>query len=132
MATASTFELFLRLALSLGVVIGLMVLLSAVLRRRGLQLGGTRRPNAGVRVEVLARRGLGRSASIAVVRAAGKSMVLGVTDASITLLAEPDLDEIDLDDTEPQWTGLPGGAARPGTTWKALLESLREKTTRRS
>lgn len=131
MASASTFELLLRLALSLGVVIGLMVLLAAGLRRRGLQLG-TGRPAPGVRVEVLARRGLGRSASIAVVRAAGKSMVLGVTDAAITMLAEADLDEIDLDESGPQWTGPAGGGTSPGSTWKALLETLRERTTRRS
>lgn len=130
MSGTSTIELFARLAVSLAVVIGLMVGLSALLRRRGMPMG-TRRAAPVARVDILARRALGRNASIAVVRAGGKSMVLGVTEASITMLAEAEIDEIDLETTETQWTGLPAGAPRPGTAWKAMLETLRERTVRK-
>jgi flagellar protein FliO/FliZ len=134
---ASVAGLFLRLLLSLAVVIGLMVGIAALLKRRGF--GGfspaARRAPAAAQVEVVARKSLGRNASIAVVRAGGKSMVLGVTEANVTMLTETDIDEFDFDfdDDEPaQRTGLPVGLAGPATPWKTMLEGLRDKTVRRT
>ena len=46
-------------------------------------------------IEVVARRGLGRNVSIAVVRAGGKALVLGMTDSSVRVLAEADPDSIE-------------------------------------
>ena len=81
----------------------------------------------------LARQPFGKTASIAVIRAAGKALVLGVTDTSVTVLAEADPDALDVDLTgsEAQWTAPPGGGTRPGQPWKTLLEQLRERTIRR-
>jgi flagellar biosynthetic protein FliO len=135
---ASVAGLFFRLALSLTVVIGLMVGIAAVLRRRGF--GGfapAMRKSQGVanQVEVLARKPLGRNASIAVVRAGNKSMVLGVTESHVTMLAEAELDdieEIELQAAPAQRTGPPIAALNGGApTWKTMLESLRDKTVRR-
>ena len=128
MSTAATLALFARLLVSLGVVIGLMWFAARVIRRRGL-VGPNRRP--GVQVELIARRTLGRNASIAIVRAAGQGMVVGVTDNQVTKLADADLSEIDLDNAEGQWTAAPTGPVGPMPSWKAMLEQLRDRTARR-
>jgi flagellar biosynthetic protein FliO len=130
MSNASTLELFARLALSLGVVIALMWAVAAVLRRRGF--GAPVRPGAarGGHIELLARRSLGRNASIAVVRAGGRDLVLGITDHQVTKLDDADVDDVDLG-TAGQWTGGGQGPVAPGSAWKAMLEHVRERTIRR-
>lgn len=128
--------LLFRLVLSLTVVIGLMVGIAAVLKRRGF--GGfsptvRRSQGASAQVEVLVRKPLGRNASIAVVRAGSKSMVLGVTDTHVTMLTETELDELEMDEPMPaQRTGLPAALDGAAPTWKTMLEGLRDKTVRRS
>lgn len=133
--------LLVRFVFAMAVVLGLMVLAGKVVRSRGLL--GPRR-NGRATIEVVARQAFGKSASVAVVRAAGKALVLGVTDQSVTVLAEADPDALDIDLTasaasgtptasgsEAQWTAPSGGEARPGQPWKTLLEQLRERTVRR-
>jgi flagellar protein FliO/FliZ len=97
-------------------------------------MGGTARNRRPLPIELLARQGLGRASSVAVVRTSGKVLVLGVTEANISLLAEVDPDSVDIDGPEADWTAPPGGGpmVRPGQTWKALIESARERTVRRS
>ena len=88
-------------------------------------------------IEILGRKGLGRNAQIAVVRAAGSTYVLGITEQHITLLGEGELpaapEAVDLDSTEDRRTGssstAPGGAV---TAWTTMLESMRDRTVRRS
>jgi len=131
-ADASVFELFARLVLALVVVIGLMMLFARVLRKRGIDLTAGRRAGAAHQVELLGRRVLNRNASVAVIRAGGRTLVVGVTDQHVTMLAEADPAASDL--KEAQWTELPvaaGVSAQPGSAWKTVLETLREKTVRR-
>jgi flagellar protein FliO/FliZ len=139
---ASVFELFSRLVIALAIVIGLMILCARVLKKRGVDLTSGGRRNAGPRqtVDVLARRVLTRNASVAVVRAGGKTLVLGVTDQQVTMLTEGAVGGDGDGDGEPivyeeaQWTELPvaaGVGARGGSPWKMALESLRERTVRR-
>jgi flagellar biosynthetic protein FliO len=133
--------LIVRFVVSLAVVIGLMVLLAAALRKRGIVVGppgsGGRRATQGVQVEVLARRALGRSAQVAVVRAAGRTLVLGVTDHQVTMLTETQIDEVDLEamqamTAEGQRTAFPGGpSGRSGPAWKMMLDGMRDRTVRR-
>ena len=74
MSTAATLALFARLLVSLGVVIGLMWLAARVVRRRGIGGVGGAEPAAGrARSTSIARRTLGRNASIAVVRAGNQA-----------------------------------------------------------
>ena len=131
MSSGATLALFARLIISLGFVIGLMWFAARVVRRRGL--GGAssaaRRPD--VSVDVLARRTLGRNASIAVVRTGNQAMVIGVTDHMVTKLADTDLDAIERVQLESQWTAAPQGPPGPTPSWKAMLEQLRETTARR-
>jgi flagellar protein FliO/FliZ len=137
MSNASTLALFARLLVSLAVVIGLMWGASAVLRRRGIGTSSTRRSGSGLQVELLARRSMGRNVSIAVVKVADQAMVVGITDHQVTTLAHAELEELDI--TTPgvtpialgaQRTAVPTGSTAPPTTWKAMLEQLRDRTVR--
>ena len=129
MSTASTLGLFARLIASLGVVIGLMWFAARVVRKRGFGSPNNRQP--GVYIDVVARKTLSRNASIAVVRAAGKGLIVGVTDQQVTLISDADLAEIDLENAASQWTASPQGPDGPTPSWKAMLEQLRDRTARR-
>ena len=140
MSTTSTFALFARLIFSMGIVLGLMWIAARVLQRKGLGPVAKRQARA-VDLELLARKNVGRHASIAVVRAAGQAMVVGITEHEITKLADADLMAIDLEaeaevaaasEAASQGTAAPQqGFATPGQAWKAMLEHVREKTVRR-
>ena len=120
-----------RLVLSMGVVLLVMALAAKVARNRNF--GGMRTRGKTTKIEVLARQPFGKSASVAVVMAGGKALVLGVTDQSVSVLAEADPSSIEIEPepeahrTAPLWNG----AGRSGLTWKALIEQLRERSTRR-
>ena len=142
MNTASTLGLFARLIFSLAIVIGLMWVAANQLRKRGYgSVGGGRRPGAGVQVELLARRSMGRNSSIVVVRVGDRSMVVGVTDHQINKLDDVDIAEIDLESAN--WTATPAlpapasassSSANSGehsSAWKTMLDQMRTRTTRR-
>ena len=132
----SLVALLIRVVVSLGVVLAVMAGAAAVLRRSGVvttagpgRRGGRRRPAP---VEVVARHGLSRGASLAVVRLGGRALVLGVTEHRVSLLTEVDPAELD---SVPD--DIAAGPAGPGTgagvlPWKVALEQLRERTVRRS
>jgi flagellar protein FliO/FliZ len=130
MSSGATLALFARLIVSLGFVIGLMWFAARVVRRRGF--GGVASPNRkpGVYVDVLARRTLGRNASIAIVRAGNQAMVIGVTDHMVTKLADTDLGEIELESAVSQWTAPSQGPPGPSPSWKAMLNQMRDRTAR--
>ena len=120
-----------RLAVSLAVVFGLMVLAGRVLRRRGL--GSATGTGATSRIEVLARQGLRRTSSVQLVRVGGRTLVLGVTDAAVSVLGEADplLLEAELAlSPAASLTGAPAAAQPPG--WGAVVEFLKERTVRSS
>ncbi len=129
MASASTLMLFVRLILSLAVVIGLMWIAANVLRKRGFAGVASRRGPRGPELELLARRPLGRNASIAVVRVGDHSLVVGVTDHQVTKLGDVEIGEIDLGE-DNTWT-VSSGANGPATAWKTMLEQMRNRTARR-
>src|SRR3954468_23427528 len=111
-----------RFVLAMGVVLGLMVLAGKVARNRGLVSG---RRGGRATIEVLARQPFGKNASVAVVMAGGRALVLGVTDTSVTVLAEADPEAIEIEaGPEAHRTAPPGGAVRPGLTWKVWFEQL--------
>jgi flagellar biogenesis protein FliO len=130
--TATTLGLFVRLLFSLAVVIGIMWMAATVIRRRGFApMSGARgRGGRGVQVEVLARRGFNRNASIAVVRVGDRSMVVGVTDHYITKLDDVDIETIELNEASTTWT-VPPGVPVPTSPWKTMLDQMRAKTVRR-
>lgn len=98
MSGTSAFGALLRVGLSLAVVTAMVWLAGRLALRRGAV-----RPT-GVAMSVLARRSLGRRASLVVVEAAGRHLLVGVTEQHISLVAE--LDPVDVAETE--------GAEGPG------------------
>ncbi|GAA4711996.1 hypothetical protein GCM10025782_05130 [Pedococcus ginsenosidimutans] len=78
----------LRLLVSLGAVLALLVVLARYAAKRGL--GGARTGRGTVSVDVLSRRPLGKSSSVQVVQVGSRVMVLGVTERSVSVLTELD------------------------------------------
>ena len=134
----SLVALLVRVVVSLGVVLAVMAGAAAVLRRSGV-VGTAMSGKRGLRrrtvpLEVVARHGLSRSSSVAVVRLGGRALVLGVTEHQVSLLTEIDPTELDAP-SEPD--DVAAGPAGPGIgagplPWKVALEQLRERTVRRS
>jgi flagellar biogenesis protein FliO len=137
-----------RLVVSLAVVLLLLVVLARYLNKRQLGGGravarpGRRKPLADV--EVLSRHGLSRGSSLAVVRAGGRLLLVGVTETSVTVLRELDeqpeeptpspLQDVPRDVLQDNPTGLlqdlPAGTPVRSATG-SFVEALREWTTRR-
>jgi hypothetical protein len=116
-------------------------------RRRVRRPRAARRRN---RLEVLARQPLGKTASVAVVRVAGRTLLIGVTDTAVQLLSEVDaaaFDEPDYQvDAPEELTAFSEVHARqlhiPEATTSvttaapaagvSVLDLLRERTVRRA
>ena len=129
MASASTLMLFVRLIMSLGVVIGLMWIAANVLRKRGIAgTTSSKRSARGPEVELVARKPLGRNASIVVVRVGERSMLVGVTDHQVTNLGDVEFADIELYE-DNTWT-VSSGASGPASAWKTMLEQMRNRTVR--
>ena len=141
------FELVLRIGFSLLVVMLLMWAAARLVRR---PLSASRAHGA---LAVLNRQQLTRGAAVTVVRVADRAMILGVTDAHISLLGEADIadfedhphehrDHVDLEPDDPSGA-LPGmhPAAAPEIRldrsllsprmWTSTLDFLRDRTSRR-
>jgi flagellar protein FliO/FliZ len=122
----SFIALLARLAISLAVVFGLMFLAGRLLRRRGLAPASAGK--ATTRIDVLARQGLGRSSSVQLVRVGGRTLVLGVTDAAVSVLAEADPLLL-----EAEQALTPAEASTPQPPgWHSLVELLKDRTARSS
>jgi flagellar biogenesis protein FliO len=124
--------LFGRTLLALCVVLFLVWALSR-LARRG-QAGGYAK-RVGVpdrtRLEVLGRKSLSRTASVAIVRVGKRDLVVGVTPQSVTLISELPVSELEpagelLVDTP--WTAE---SRQTPMAWDATISKLRELTVRR-
>jgi flagellar biogenesis protein FliO len=137
-----------RMVLALGLVLGLLWLFSKFGRGRQGKGRGRWMPRGDEgKIEVMDRRSLGRHSSIAVVRAAGRIVVIGQTPQQISVLldAHPDanlrsdetraMEVSELDESSRvDAMVLPGLAAPHGAdapkAWDAFLERLRELTVR--
>ncbi len=131
----SLVALLVRVVVSLGVVLAVMAGAAAVLRRSGVTgtaVSGRRGLRRTPPVQVIARHGLSRGASVTVIRLGGRALVLGVTEHRVSLLTEIDPAEFDGSDDEnlagPAGPGIGSGSS----PWKVALEQLRERTVRRS
>lgn len=111
MTDGSTVALLLRMAVSLAVVLAVIVWAARVLhRRQGGLLGRVQRE---VPVTVLARQSLSRHAGLSVVEVGPRILVLGVTDAEVSLLTTLDPSE------------LTGAIAAPAAPAASFAEALR-------
>lgn len=135
MNEVSVGELFVRLVLSLGVVVAVMAAAAWALKRMsagGLATGGRARTGRPVRIEVIARASLGRRSSVAIIRTGERGLVLGITDNHVTLLAETSADELMIPEAPRTVSPLDGEDAVVTPPWRSLTETLRERTVRRS
>lgn len=124
MEDLSVLSLLGRLIVSLGIVLALMAVLAKVLRNRvmpGMGRTAVRRDA----LQVLARQPLSRSASVVVVRAADRTLVLGVSDHGVRLLAEVDALSLEVDERED------ATPITPDPSWRGFLDALRERSVRR-
>ena len=138
MSDGSGVLLFLRVGTSLAIVLGLIWVAARVARRRI-------RPGSpdGVAIGVVSRRSLGRRTSLVVVDAGGRSLLVGVTDHQVNLVADvtpvpgsgttdesaPAVADGTVDDTADALDlRVEPADARSGS----LVETLRELTVRRA
>lgn len=148
----------LRMVVSLAIVLALMYIAARLLQRtRG---GAPARPSqrrftalassvkktkAGRRaarrraqLDVIARQPLGKSASVAVVRVGDRTMLIGVTDASVQLLSEVDAALFSEEETTAELAELASAAPAPASpaasarTTVSVMDLLRERTVRRA
>ena len=132
MVDGSLVGTLLRLVVSLAVVLLLLVFLARYLNHRqggtgrGVALPGRRKPAAPV--EVLSRHGLSRGSSLAVVRAGGQLLLVGITETSVSVLRE--LEE-EPEPVDPPQDVPAAPVAGPAGSLGSVVELLREWTTRR-
>ncbi|MGU3408819.1 FliO/MopB family protein [Microbacterium sp. M1A1_1b] len=81
-----TLVIALRVALSLGVVLALMWVLHRRVSKGQFGAGKKTRGRRSASVEVVGRQGIGGKASVVVVDVEGERLVLGVTEAGVSLL----------------------------------------------
>lgn len=136
----SVVEVLIRLVASLAMVVAIILVFAKVLRNRGgLRFG---RSGTAPKLDVLDRTAVSRNASVAVVRVGGRGLIVGITENSVTLLAEaPELidryEQEEAERTAPpvermelEWPDATSSA--PESTRMNFFEALREATVRRS
>jgi len=149
----------LRMVVSLAIVLALMYIAARLLQRtRG---GAPVRPKSGrftalassvkktkvgrraarrrAQLDVIARQPLGKSASVAVVRVGDRTMLIGVTDASVQLLSEVDAALFNEEESTAELAELAGAPtvstpalAASARTTVSVMDLLRERTVRRA
>ena len=117
---------FLWLLVSVLLVIGLAYWFTRYVAGRGL-LGPTQ---SGRRMEVLGQLALGRDQKLVLIQAGGRCLLLGVSSASITLLAELTEEEA------AAWRETPEGKTEGGTApgaagFREALQKMMEQRGRR-
>jgi flagellar protein FliO/FliZ len=118
--------LVIRLAFSLAVVVGLLILLARLGARKF-------RGSAGSLVRVVHRQPLSRTSAVAVVTVGTRVLVLGTTEQQVSVLTELDPDELEFelpaeDETDEDGTTPPAIAALSGSvlsaqTWKQAYKA---------
>lgn len=137
-------ELFVRMLISLAVVLGIVLVAYAIIKRRrgvGAALGAPRsliarsgRARTGGRngLRVLGRTGVARTSSVVAIQFADRVLLIGGNDqAAPTLLAEIDLEGWEAATQAPVDPIIGGRAGSAGTAPSGLLDALRQATTRR-
>ena len=137
---SETLVLTVRVAVSLALVLGLLWFLSR-------RLGGAGSAPRRLPITVLGRQSLGRRSGVAVVDVAGRTLVLGISDASVRLLTELDIDLFEEpEDDESPTEGVEGprshrdlkdgrpsplsGSVLAPQTWRTSWEALRGRIAR--
>lgn len=123
----------LRAVISLALVLALLIWCMRVLARRGGFTPSAR--SVPVDVELLGRKQLSRAASVQVVKVAGRVLVLGVTEAQVSVLSHLSPGDVAADEdlegnaTGPHAPTVSTGATTGSTvaTTPALIDALRRQ-----
>lgn len=127
----SATSLFLQLMLGLAVVLGLIWVVSRVVRGR---MGSTMGKRRLAPLAVLGRQPLGKGVQIAIVKAGAETYLLGVTAHQVTRLAryQPDPAEVEpSSDDLPSAGSPPVGVAPTAFRLQSTIRQLQERTIRR-
>jgi flagellar biogenesis protein FliO len=149
--TVSAGSLLLQLVVGLGVILGIIALVSRLLRGRFTPGRAMARSKSAL--TVLGKQTLGKGVSVALVQVAGRAYVIGVTPHGVSRVGEIDPDELEEhhpaeparrpfrlmsgpqlssgEDTDPVLATTTSGKA-PAPTWTSAIEHLRELTVRRA
>ena len=145
-ATASTVSvagLLMQLVVGLGVVLGIIWVATRVMRGR---MRGSSTPRRAGAITVVARQGLGKGVSLAVIRVGDRPFLVGATPHSVHKIEELDPSDLAGHSAEPAPDGevprLDRGSAqisslvarrnRSEPNWLAAVEQLRQMTVRRT
>lgn len=127
----SATSLFLQLMLGLAVVLGIIWVVSRVLRGR---VGATMVKRRSAPLAVLGRQPLGKGVQIAIVKAGAETYLLGVTAHQVTRLARFRPDPADPDgssDDLPAAGDPPVGTAPAAFRLQSTLREWQERSVRR-
>ena len=133
-------SLLIQMVIGLAVIIGLIKVVSRVVQGKGGRALSHARRQGGV--SVLGRQSLGKGVQVAVVSAARRTYLIGVTQRQITLLGQLDgaqeavaapgqalaIGDLQLIRSEPGPD--PGDDLQP--SWRAAIDQMRDKTLRRA
>lgn len=128
----SATSLFFQLMLGLAVVLGLIWVVSRVLRNR---VGATVSKRRSAPLAVLGRQPLGKGVHIAIVKAGAETFLLGITAHQVTRLArfKPDPEEAEASSDDLPLAGTPRPGASPAAfRLQSTIRQLQERSTRRS
>ena len=135
--------------IKVGLVFGLLFVTLKVVGKMhsgGSKLSGR---HEGAVIQVIGRQSIGRNADVTVVTLGDRTLVLGVTEHNVSMVAELDPEEmetrevIDLPSVAPtaiaaattatKTLAIPARTQAPVSvpSWRDLLESMRERTVRR-
>lgn len=119
--------------IKVGFVFGLLIVTLRMVGKlygTGRGLGTLMGTKPAETVQVLGRQSVGRNADVTVVSVGDRTLVLGVTEHSVSVVTELEPEEFEprvVIDATPARTQ----AALPSPSWRDLLESMRERTVRR-
>ena len=140
-ATVSVAGLFIQMVVGLGVVLGVIAVITKLVRgkgRMGVGLGRRSTP-----ITVLGRQALGKGVQVAVVRVGARTFFLGITPGSVNQLSELAADDFNEPEHSEAASPLVSGqhwplarttSSTPGQsppTWMSTIERLRDITARR-
>jgi len=135
MSGASTALLFLRMGLSLGIILAMIWGAARVVRRKGVA-----RTVDGAELQIVGRRSVGRRSSLLVVNAGERTLLVGCTDTQVSLVADltgepapaPDGPRVQVvAEDDGAVVRLPQPVAPTGER-VTLLDSIRDLTVRRA
>lgn len=83
MSGASSTMMLLRMGFSLALILGMIWFAARMLRRKGKLSGAS-----STDLELVSRRSMGRRSNLVVVRVAGRTLLVGSTDTTVSLVAD--------------------------------------------